>query len=133
MLALEERKIEQLEIAVQQKSVVPTQEDEDYHFWMSLLPHLREIPKRRKLAVRLALQQILIEEGSGESDRTEGSSGSSYYSNSAIPTPSSSYGMQSSESEHPLHTTYSTTQPSQRYKEPPSTFMQLAEFIQLGK
>ena len=36
---------------------------------MSLLPPNRDIPKRRKLAVRLALQQVLIEEGSGESDR----------------------------------------------------------------
>jgi hypothetical protein len=75
----------------------------------------------------------LIEEGSGKSDHTEWSSGSSYYSNSTVPIPLSSYGMQSSVSEHTLHTTYSTPQPSQRYKEPPSTFMQLAEFIQFGK
>jgi len=126
---LEERKIEQLEKAVQQKSITSTQEDEDYHFLLSLLPHLRDIPKRRKLAVRLAMEQVLIEEGSGESDRTEWSSSSSYYSNSTVPTPSSSYGMQSSESENTLHTTYSTTKSSQRYKEPPSTFVQLAEFI----
>jgi len=70
MLVLEGRKVEQLEKAVQQKSIMSTQEDEDYHFFTSLLPHLRDIPKRRKLAVRLALQQVLIEEGSGESDRT---------------------------------------------------------------
>ena len=82
-----------------------TQEDEDYHILMSLVPHLRDIPKRRKLAVRLALQQVLMEERNGESDRTEWSSGLSYYSNSTVPTPSSSYGMQSSESEHTLHTT----------------------------
>jgi len=100
---------------------------------MILLPHFRDIPKRRKLAVRLELQQDFIETGSGESDRTEWSSGSSYYSNSTVPTPSSSYGMQSPESEHTLHTTYSTTEPSQRYKEPPSIFVQLAEFIQFGK
>jgi len=100
---------------------------------MSLLPHFRDIPKRRKLAVRLALQQVLIEEGSGESDLTEWSSGLSYYSNSTVPAPSSSYGMQSSESEHTLHTTYSTTQQSQRYTEPPSTFVQLVESIQFGK
>jgi hypothetical protein len=64
LLELEERKTE-LEKAVQQKSIMSTQEDEDYHFLTSLLPHLREIPKRRKLAVRLALQQVLIEERSG--------------------------------------------------------------------
>jgi hypothetical protein len=52
-----------------------TEEDEYYHFLVSLLPHLRDIPKRQKLAVRLALQQVLIEEGSGESDRTEWSFG----------------------------------------------------------
>jgi hypothetical protein len=66
------------------KSIMSTQEDEDYHFLMSLLPHFRDIPKRRKLAVRLALQQVLIEEGSGESDRTEWSSGASNYSNSIV-------------------------------------------------
>ena len=133
MLALEERKIEQLEKAVQQKSIMSTQEDEDYLFLMSLLPHFRDIPKRRKLAVRLALQQVLIEEGGGESDRSEWSFVSSYYSSSTVPSPSSSCGMQASESEHTLHTIYSTNQPSQRYKEPPSTFVQLAEFIQFGK
>jgi hypothetical protein len=109
-----------------------TQEDEDYHLLMSLLPHLSDILKSQKLAVRLVLQQVLIEEGSGESDRTEWSSGSLSYSSTTVPTPSS-FGMQSSESEHTLYTTYSTTQSSQRYKEPPSTFMQLAEFIQFGK
>jgi len=118
---------------VQQKSIMSTQEDEDYHFSISLLPHLRDIKKRRKLAVRFALQQALINGGSGESNCTEWSFGSLYYSNSTVPTPSSSYGMQSSESEHTLHTTNSTAEPSQRYKEPPSTFVQLAEFIQFGK
>ena len=100
---------------------------------MSLLPQVRNVPKRRKPAVRLALQQVLMEEGNGESNRTELSSGSSYYSSSAVPTPSSSYGMQFSESEHTHHTTYSTTHPSQRYTEPPSTFVQFAEFIHFGK
>jgi len=104
LLALKKRKTEQLEKAMQQKSM-STQEDEDYHFLMSLLPHLRDIPKRRKRADRLALQQVLTEKGSGESDSTEWCSGSLYYSNSTVRTPSSSYGMQSSESEHTLHTT----------------------------
>jgi hypothetical protein len=113
LLALEERKIEQLEKVVQQKSIMSTQEDEDYHFSISFLPHLRGIMKRRKLVVRFALQQVLIKEGSGESDCTEWSFGSSYYSNSTVPNPSLSYGMQSSESEHTLHTTNSTAQPSQ--------------------
>jgi hypothetical protein len=47
---------------------------------MSLLSHLRDIPKREKLAVWLALLKVLIDEGRGESDCTEWSSGSSYYS-----------------------------------------------------
>jgi 5-methylcytosine-specific restriction endonuclease McrBC regulatory subunit McrC len=51
LLALDKRKIEQLEKAVQQESIMSTQEDEDYHFLMSLLSHLRDIPKREKLAV----------------------------------------------------------------------------------
>jgi len=141
LLALEEGKMKQLEKDKATEIIVSTQEDEDCHFLMSLLPHLRGIPKRRKLAVRLALGQVLIEEGNGESDRTEWSSGSSCYSSSTVSAPSSSYGMQSSESEHThthththtLHITYCTTQPSQRYKVPPSTIVQLAEFIQFGK
>lgn len=36
--------------------------DEDYHFLMSILPHLRDIPKHRKLAVRQKLQQIILDE-----------------------------------------------------------------------
>jgi len=35
LLALDERKIEQLEKAMQQKSIMSSQEDEDYHFLMS--------------------------------------------------------------------------------------------------
>ena len=37
LLALEERKIEQLEKAVQQKSIMSTREDEHYHFLMSFV------------------------------------------------------------------------------------------------
>jgi hypothetical protein len=43
LLALDEREIQQLEKAVQQKSIMSTQGDEDYHFLMSLLPHLKDI------------------------------------------------------------------------------------------
>ena len=109
LMALEERKLNNWRRLCNRNRLLSTQEDEDYNFLMSLLPHLRDIPKRRKLAVRLALQQVLIEEGSGESDRTERSSGSSYYSNSTVPTPSSSYGMQSSESEHTPRYLYNST------------------------
>jgi len=37
-------------------------DDEDYHFLMSLLLHLKDIPKQRKLSVRMKLQQVLIEQ-----------------------------------------------------------------------
>jgi hypothetical protein len=47
LLALEERKFEQLKKAVQQKSIVSTQEDEACHFLTSLLPRLRDMPKKR--------------------------------------------------------------------------------------
>ena len=128
LLTSEERKTEPLEKGVQQKSIMSTQEHEECHFLTSLLPRPRDIPNRR-----LASLQVLIEEGSEESDRTEWSSGSSYYSNLTVPTPSSPYGMQSSGSKHRLHSTYSTTEPSHRYTEPPSTFTQVPEFIQSGK
>ncbi|XP_075223729.1 uncharacterized protein LOC142325622 [Lycorma delicatula] len=36
--------------------------DEDYHFLISLLTHLRDIPKNRKLHVRQKLQQVLLDE-----------------------------------------------------------------------
>jgi len=35
---------------------------EDYHFLISPLPHVRDVPKRRKLAVRTRLQQVLMKE-----------------------------------------------------------------------
>jgi len=38
------------------------EKDEVYHFLMSLLPHLCDVPKRRKLAIRTRLQQVLMEE-----------------------------------------------------------------------
>ena len=46
LLALEERNIEPLEKAVQQKSIMSTRKDEDGQFLMSLLPHRRDISKR---------------------------------------------------------------------------------------
>ena len=44
------------------KTCEELEKDEDYHFLMSLLPHLRDVPKRRKLAIRIRLQQVLMEE-----------------------------------------------------------------------
>jgi len=43
------------------KTCKELEKDEDYHFLMSLLLHLRDVPKRRKLAIRIRLQ-VLMEE-----------------------------------------------------------------------
>lgn len=38
------------------------EEDEDYFFLMSLLPHLRAIPQHKKLHTRMKLQKVIIED-----------------------------------------------------------------------
>lgn len=38
------------------------EEDEDYFFLMSLLPHLRAIPQHKKLHTRIKLQKVIIED-----------------------------------------------------------------------
>lgn len=63
LLSLEKKKIEQLEkMHESKKSYEELEKDEDYHFLMSLLPHLREVRKRRKLAIRTCLQKVLMKE-----------------------------------------------------------------------
>jgi len=63
LLSLEKRKIEQFEkMHESKKTFEELEKDEDCHFLMSLLPHLRDGPKRRKLAIRIRLQQVLMEE-----------------------------------------------------------------------
>ena len=63
LLSLEKRKIEQFEKMHEIKKICEEpKKDKDYHFLMSLLPHLRDVPKRRKLAIRARLQQVLMEE-----------------------------------------------------------------------
>ncbi|XP_060865854.1 probable cyclin-dependent serine/threonine-protein kinase DDB_G0292550 [Metopolophium dirhodum] len=37
-------------------------QDDNYHFLMSLLPYLREVPKNRKMAIRHKLQRVFIDE-----------------------------------------------------------------------
>nr|CAH7735679.1 unnamed protein product [Callosobruchus chinensis] len=61
LLALEQKKVEQLEKRYERSNVSEDlNKDEDYHFLMSLLPHLRDIPKRKKLETRMHLQQVLM-------------------------------------------------------------------------
>ena len=63
LLSLEKRKIEQFEkMRESKKTCEEIEKDEDYHSLMSLQPHLRDVPKRRKLAIRTRLQQVLMEE-----------------------------------------------------------------------
>ncbi|XP_014271139.1 uncharacterized protein [Halyomorpha halys] len=62
-LQLEMRKMEQFErMQKMRKTSEDFEDDEDYHFLMSLLPHLRDIPKNRKLSARMRLQKVLMEE-----------------------------------------------------------------------
>jgi len=59
LLSLEKRKIEQFEkMHESKKTHEELEKDKDCHFLMSLLPCLRDVPKRRKLAIRTCLQQF---------------------------------------------------------------------------
>jgi len=43
------------------KTCEEPEKDEDCHFLISLLPLLRDVPKRRNLAIRTRLQQVLMD------------------------------------------------------------------------
>ena len=59
LLSLEKRMIEQFEkMHESKKTCEELEKDADCHFLMSLLPHLRNIPKRRKLSIRTRLQKF---------------------------------------------------------------------------
>ncbi|KAF6202400.1 hypothetical protein GE061_004799 [Apolygus lucorum] len=49
--------------------------DEDYHFFMSLMPHMRGFEPLQKLKIRNRIQEIIIQEMTAES-RTDGASSS---------------------------------------------------------
>ncbi|KAG5875830.1 hypothetical protein JTB14_017261 [Gonioctena quinquepunctata] len=61
MLSLEQRNVEHLD-KVQERTDTTDEvvKDEDYYFLMNLLPHLRDIPKGRKLATRISIHQMLV-------------------------------------------------------------------------
>ncbi|CAL1538133.1 unnamed protein product [Lymnaea stagnalis] len=59
-ISLEKRKSDQLE--KMPSSRMRYENDEDYYFLMSLLPYLKDVPKRRKLATRIVIQKIVLEE-----------------------------------------------------------------------
>ncbi|CAI6370203.1 unnamed protein product [Macrosiphum euphorbiae] len=63
LIEIEKQKLERFDnIKENTKNSDNYKDDEDFHFLMSLLPHLRDLPKQRKLSVRLKLQQVLMEE-----------------------------------------------------------------------
>jgi hypothetical protein len=68
--------------------------DEDYNFLMSLLPHLHDVPKWKKLAVRTRIQ-VLIEEVMKEVVPSTTSTGSydRYQLYSTIPSPNATQGI----------------------------------------
>jgi hypothetical protein len=87
LVSLEERKLQYFRQLHERKEKSSTHEDENYHFLMDLLPHLRDVRKRRKLAVRLKLQQVLMEEETEGSLRI-GLSSRTSHSSFIAPTPS---------------------------------------------
>ncbi|XP_060866058.1 uncharacterized protein LOC132941857 [Metopolophium dirhodum] len=86
LLAIEKQKLLQFNEIQANSQKKKNDEDEDFYFLMSLLPHLREIPKHRKLAVRLKLQNVVMAE---QTENTTGSSNtftpSTFFVNSSIP------------------------------------------------
>jgi len=61
LLSLEKRKIDQFEkMHESKKTCEKLEKDEDYRFLTSLLPHLCDVPKRSKLAIRTRLQLVLM-------------------------------------------------------------------------
>ena len=77
LLSLEKRKTEQFEkMQERKKTCEGFEKDEDFHFLTSLLLHLRDDPKRRKLAIGTRLQQVLMEEDMTEAVRSPTSTGS---------------------------------------------------------
>ncbi|XP_060860294.1 uncharacterized protein LOC132937489, partial [Metopolophium dirhodum] len=86
LLAIEKQKLLQFNTIQANSQKKKNDEDEDFYFLMSLLPHLREIPKHRKLAVRLKLQNVVMAE---QTENTTGSSNtftpSTFFVNSSIP------------------------------------------------
>jgi len=93
LLSLEKRKIEQFEkMHESKKTCEELEKNEDYHFLLSLLPHLRDVPKWRKLAIRTRLH-VLMEEDMTEVVPSPTSTGSynHYQSYRTSPSP---YAMQ---------------------------------------
>lgn len=57
----QKRVVQKLNV-INEKMINNLDEDENYQFLMSLLPHLRDVPKHRKLMIRHKLQKVFIDE-----------------------------------------------------------------------
>jgi hypothetical protein len=67
--------------------------DEDYHFLMSLLAHLHDVPKRKKLAIRTHIQVLMDEDMKVVVPKpTSTGSYDHYQSYSTIPSPNAMQG-----------------------------------------
>lgn len=91
LISLEQRKVEHLEKRYERTNTPEDfNKDDDYYFLMSLLPYLHDIPKSKKLATRMQLQQVLINAAETEQARPNSvasSSGSYTYSPQCLPSP----------------------------------------------
>lgn len=105
MLELEEEK---LQLFKQRRVETDEQKDYDYHFLMSLLPHLRIVKPERKLLVQSQLQQVLINEITPQSSQRTLSANSlcvmnpSGQSYTPQPTPSPAFSQSSHSSDPPF-------------------------------
>jgi len=124
LLSLEKRKIEHFEkMHERRKTSEEFETDEDYHFLMSLLPHLHDVPKRKKLAIRTRIQQVLMEEDMKHVVPSPTTTGSydHYQSYSTIPSPNATQGS-------PTPASYSLTaypsEPALCVLTAPTTFQQ---------
>jgi len=124
LLSLEKRKIEQFEKMCESKKICEELEkDEDCHFLISLLPHIRDVPKRRKLAIRTRLQQVLMEEDMTAVVPSPTSTGS-YDHYQSHPTTSSPNATQVSPSPASYSLTAYPSEPSLRVLTTPASFQQ---------
>ena len=57
LMRIEQEKIEEIKKMSSKKEP----DDEDYHFFMSLLPYMRNMPPRLKLKTRAKLQNVILE------------------------------------------------------------------------
>ncbi|XP_050296731.1 uncharacterized protein LOC126750512 isoform X2 [Anthonomus grandis grandis] len=89
LLEIEQKKLEEFKKKNAPVTKKVDQEDADYHFLMSLLPYLKNVPEERKMIVRNKLQQVFCDEQYFQQQKSCGntypSSHYSYYNKSSEP------------------------------------------------